>query len=51
MPADNGVRFHNCQRVANFREQPVETNEYQPINGAEGVFRWSHSPQNVDLLP
>lgn len=32
-------------------QQPIETNEYQPINGAEGGFRWSRSPQNLDLLP
>src|ERR1700726_2902454 len=39
------------QRIANFREHPIETNEYHSIDGAEGEFLWSSSPQNVDLLP
>src|SRR5258708_6387374 len=34
-----------------FREQPIETNEYHSVDGAEGEFLWSSSPQNVDLLP
>ena len=51
MPADNGVRLHDRQRIANFREQPIETNEYQLVDGTEGEFLWSSSPQNVYLLP
>jgi hypothetical protein len=51
MPADNGVRLDDRQRIANFREQPIETNEYHSVDGAEGEFLWSSSPQNVDLLP
>ena len=51
MPADNRLRLHNCHRFANFREQPIETNENQPVDGAEGVFRRRCSPQNVYLLP
>jgi hypothetical protein len=27
------------------------TNEYHSVDGAEGEFLWSSSPQNVDLLP
>ena len=51
MPADKGVRLDDRQRIANFREQPIETNEYYSVDGAEGEFLWSSSPQNVDLLP
>src|ERR1700726_262611 len=51
MPADKGVRLDDRQRIANFRAQPVETNEYHSVDGAEGEFLWSSSPQNVDLLP
>src|SRR2546429_1126703 len=51
MPADNGVRLDDRQRIANFREQPIETNEYHSVDGAEGEFLWSSSPRNVDLLP
>jgi hypothetical protein len=51
MPADKGVRLDDRQRIANFREQPIDTNEYHSVDGAEGEFLWSSSPQNVDLLP
>jgi hypothetical protein len=45
------VRLDDRQRIANFGEQPIETNEYHSVDGAEGEFLWSSSPQNVDLLP
>ena len=51
MPADNGIRFNDRQRIADFREQPIETNEYQLVDGNEGEFLWSSPPQNVYLLP
>src|SRR6266851_6238263 len=51
MPADKGVRLDDRQRIANFREQPIETNEYHSVDGAEGEFLWSSSAQNVDLVP
>jgi len=51
MPADNGVRLNDRQRIANFREQPIETNEYQSVEGTEGAFLWSSPPQDVYLLP
>src|SRR5258706_13501445 len=51
MPADKGVRLDDRQRIANFREQPIETNEYHSVDDAEREFLWSSSPQNVDLLP
>ncbi|HEY4721641.1 MAG TPA: hypothetical protein VII92_07335, partial [Anaerolineae bacterium] len=51
MPADNGVRLNDRQRIANSREQPIETNEYQSVDGIEGVFLWSSPPQDVYLLP
>src|SRR5882672_8542049 len=51
MPTDDCIRFNDRQRIANFREQPIETNEYHSVAGAKGEFLWSSSPQNVDLLP
>src|SRR5260370_26524911 len=35
----------------NRHNEPIETNEYHSVDGAEGEFLWSSSPQNVDLLP
>jgi hypothetical protein len=51
VPADNGVRLHNRQRIARVRKQSIQTNEYQSVDGAEGEFLWSSPPQNIDLLP
>jgi hypothetical protein len=51
MPADNGVRLNDRQRIANSRKQPIETNEYQSVDGTEGEFLWSGPPQDVYLLP
>ena len=36
MPADNGVRLNDRQSIANSREQLIETNEYQSVDGTEG---------------
>jgi hypothetical protein len=51
MPTDDCLRLHNRQRIEHFREQPIQTNEYQSVDGTEGKLLWSSSPQNVDLLP
>src|ERR1039457_2249272 len=51
MPADNGVRLNDRQSIANSREQLIETNKYQSIDGTEGDFLWSSPPQDVYLLP
>ncbi len=51
MPTNNRARLHDRQRIANFRKQPIETNEYHSVHGAEREFLWSRPPQNVDLLP
>src|ERR1019366_8588960 len=51
MPADNGVRLNDRQRIANSRKQPIESNEYQSVDGTEGEFHWSSPPQDVYLLP
>src|SRR6476660_8437406 len=50
MPANNGVRLHDRQRIANVWKKPVETNEYQAIEDAERGSLRSNPPQNVDLL-
>jgi hypothetical protein len=51
MPTNNGAWLHDRHRIAHFREQPIQSNEYQSVDGTEGKFLWSSSPQNVDLLP
>jgi hypothetical protein len=51
MPFDYGLRLNNRQRIANAREKPIEANKNQAVDGAEGLFLRSGSPQNVYLLP
>jgi|SRR5215472_9584441 len=51
MPFDYGLRLNNRQRIANAREKPIEANKNQSVDGAEGLFLRSGSPQNVYLLP
>jgi hypothetical protein len=48
---NNGARLNDRQRIANSRKQPIETNEYQSVDGTEGEFLWSSPPQDVYLLP
>src|ERR1700724_2369848 len=51
MPFDYGLRFDNRQRIPNAREKPIEADKNQSVDGAEGLFLRSGSPQNVYLLP
>jgi hypothetical protein len=51
MPFDYGLRLNNRQRVANARAKPIEANKNQSVDGAEGLFLRSGSPQNAYLLP
>jgi hypothetical protein len=51
MPFDYGLRLHNRQRLANARAKPIEADKNQAVDGAEGLFPRSGSPQNVYLLP
>ena len=51
MPFDYGLRLDNRQRIANAGEKPIKANKNQAVDGAEGVFLRSGSPQNVYLLP
>src|SRR5882757_10221392 len=51
MPFNYGLRLNNRQRIANAREKPIEANKNQAVDGAEGLFLRSGSPQNVYLLP
>ena len=50
MPFDYGLRLDNRQRIANAREKPIKANKNQSVDGAEGLFLGSGSPQNVYLL-
>src|SRR5271155_3166068 len=51
MPFDHGLRLDNRQRIANARAKPIKANKKQAVDGAEGLFLGSGSPQNVYLLP
>ena len=51
MPFDHGLRLNNRQRIANAREEPIKAKKNQAVDGAEGLFLRSGSPQNVYLLP
>ena len=51
MPFDYGFRLNSRQRIANARAKPTEANKNQSVDGAEGLFLRSGSPQNVYLLP
>src|ERR1700692_243599 len=51
MPFDYGLRLNNRQRIANARAKPIKANKNQLVDGAEGLFLRSGSPQNVYLLP
>src|SRR6201987_1245398 len=51
MPFDYGLRLDNRQRIANAREKPIKANKNHAVDGAEGLFLRSGSPQNVYLLP
>ena len=51
VPADNCVRLHDRQCIANFREQPIKTYEYRSVDGAKDEFLGGRSPQNVELVP
>ena len=50
MPFDYGLRLNNRQRITNAREKPIEANKNQSVDGAEGLFPWSGSPQDIYLL-
>src|ERR1700739_2426028 len=49
MPFDYGFRLKNRQGIANAK--PIKENKNQGVDGAEGLFLRSGSPQNVYLLP
>src|ERR1700722_3003946 len=51
MPFDHGLGPNNRQRIANPKEKPIKANKNQAVDGAEGLFLRSGSPQNVYLLP
>src|ERR1700676_1188456 len=51
MPFEHCLRLNNRQCIANAREKPIEANKNQSVDGAEGLFLRSGSPQNVYLLP
>src|ERR1700739_541750 len=51
IPFDHSLRPNNRQRIANAREKPIKANKNQAVDGAEGLFLGSGSPQNVYLLP
>src|SRR5246500_3178530 len=51
VPSDYGPGPDNRKRIKNAREEAIETNEYQSVDGTESVFLGGGSSQNNDLLP
>jgi hypothetical protein len=51
VPSDYGPGPNNRKRIRNAREEAIETNEYQSVDGTEGLFLGGGSSQNNDLLP
>jgi hypothetical protein len=50
-PFDYGPGRNNRKRIKNTREEAIETNEHQSVDGTEGLFLGGGSSQNNDLLP
>jgi hypothetical protein len=48
---DYGLGPNNRKRIKNAREDAIETNEHQSVDGTEGLFLGGGSSQNNDLLP
>jgi hypothetical protein len=40
MPTDDGPGPDNRKRIEDAREEAIETNEHQPVDGTEGLFLW-----------
>jgi hypothetical protein len=51
VPFDYGPGPNNRKRIKNAREEAIETNEHQSVDGTEGLFLGGGSSQNNDLLP
>jgi hypothetical protein len=51
VPVDYGPGPNNRKRIKNAREEAIETNEHQSVDGTEGLFLGGGSSQNNDLLP
>src|SRR4030088_978714 len=51
VPFDYGPGRNNRKRIKNAREEAIETNEHQSVDGTEGLFLGGGSSQNNDLLP
>jgi hypothetical protein len=51
VPFDYGPGRNNRKRIKNAREEAIETNEHQSVDGTEGLFLGGRSSQNNDLLP
>jgi hypothetical protein len=51
VPFDYGPGPDNRKRIKNAREEAIETNEHQSVDGTEGLFLGGGSSQNNYLLP
>jgi hypothetical protein len=51
VPFDDGPGPDNRKRIKSAREEAIETNEHQSVDGTEGLFLGGGSSQNNDLLP
>jgi hypothetical protein len=51
VPSDYGPGPNNRKRIKNARDEAIETNEHQSVDGTEGLFLGGGSSQNNNLLP
>src|SRR5260370_16750233 len=51
MRFDDGLGFKKREGLGKAREKPIEANKNQSVDGVEGLFPRSGSPQDIYLLP
>jgi hypothetical protein len=51
VPAQNGFRPDDGERVASIRKQPADPTKNQSVSDQEWQSRWPTSAQHQDLLP
>jgi hypothetical protein len=51
VPTNDGLRPDDGQRVYNARNEAIQPNEYQSVEGPEIKSLWGIAPQHIDLLP
>src|SRR5215813_10066175 len=51
VPANHGLGPDDCQCVYDSRNEAIQPNEHQSVEGSEGKSLWGVAPQHIELLP